>query len=416
MNVIAQLVSFLLVALNPALVSPAPDLINYQGIDQSRIDKVFEAYTDNATLPEDAIKNGKYDDISSGFYLAGVGGNFKHRDGSEDEQFLMMASTSKLVTTLYGLLSAEDKVEIDISILQELLYRDPGRLNDKPGIYDPILKGKFKLTDSEIDDLANQTSNYYTVYSKMRDRESSISYKLPLAELLYHDLTLSSNTAAELIKNLGIQGDPEFAQSRMNHLLGTPNYELTIAISGITHWRQSASNTGLLSEHAELLHRLVRSYQRTALPDDYNLIVESIIDNKQDYDFDFTNSDLGKQLRKDGWQILEKTGYYPVVFWVMDLANGKKGSNPPHMTFSTLVSLIPPKNSTKDVLSFGYYKNVEVAAPPKRTADLSTGLSVPNDWKVDVSPVYLQDYLDQVRKESAAEFRKGLAQQVTPYL
>jgi hypothetical protein len=385
-------------------------VIDYKQINQTRINQVTASYKANTQLESKKLSGNNFAEINRGFYQVNGSAEFKDRAGATTEQFIMLASTSKLATTVYGLSKSPAKVRINIGIIKELLLRNPKRILVKPDIYNPILKDKFKLTKAEINALASLSAGYTAVLNKMIAKDKKLEYFLPIDELLYHDLTLSSNSAAEAIKNVGIGDDaPPLAKAKMALLLTIPSYEYTISTANITHWRQSASNTGKLSEHANLLHRLATDYQSGKSTPIMRQLISSIKNNKQDFGFDFTNSKMGNQLRKQGWEILEKTGYYPVVFWVEDLANGNRAKYPTHMTFSTLVSLIPPTASNKQPITFSYYKNIEVVFPTEKVKDLSTGLSIPNDWNALISPNYLDNYLASVKKVNSVKFRNEVA-------
>jgi hypothetical protein len=93
----------------------------------------------------------------------------------------------------------------------------------------------------------------------------------------------------------------------------------------------------------------------------------------------FTCSPLGTQLQQQGWHIIEKTGYYPCVFWLENLGN----IYPMHLALSTVVSLIPP-DSSEPITLYGFI-NVEVAPPPTSITDEASGIQTLHEW----SPEYV---------------------------
>lgn len=144
------------------------------------------------------------------------------------------------------------------------------------------------------------------------------------------------------------------------------------SLEGNHHWTEERPNTGRISEVAEQLDLLVRRvFAGTANPLE-EILANSLLNNETDFRFCFTHSKFGKELRRKGYQIYEKTGYYPAVTWIRYLA---EQGWPTVLVLATIVTIVTPEGA---IHTFWYNVNTEVVHPWESITE--EGVEFPDEW------------------------------------
>lgn len=333
------------------------------------------------------------------------------------ENSIMLASVSKLVINLTLVRSLEEAGELDRIVelnkkaLVELFGREVKRFLEQ-GVYtnflnqNPNLKGLIERAATP-----QGQQNLVTLRDEFEDLlPDDITYSVSVEELLYQALTLSSNNANAIAKNLIAEQTDEVEQALRNLV---PDYTASPNdLTNLEHWTASLPNVGPLSEHVHVIHSLGQKLQQERLSEAEELVLTSVLNNSQDFGLDFTNSTKGKELRAQGYRIIEKTGYYPSVFWVKDFVE-PPFEYPAHMVLATIVSIVPPAESGKKVLSLGYYKLYAVQLPEILTTKEINGVEItfPDDTRE-----YVQQVSEPIKGKVNVEFRRNLEEFVTQML
>jgi hypothetical protein len=198
------------------------------------------------------------------------------------------------------------------------------------------------------------------------------SGQISLQELFYLVAAQSNNAATRLVKSLrGEQIGNSVLQK--NYRTMVPSYTMLETMEGNAHWVQEMPNTGLIHQLGEHMYGLVSRVLHGEANVYERILVNSLENNATDFKFCFTHSELGQKLISKGWQVYEKTGYYPAVSWIGGLA--AKGW-PVVMTMATLVTVASPL--TVETTSVWAYQNVEMPLPWESIVE--EGVTFPNEW------------------------------------
>lgn len=185
-----------------------------------------------------------------------------------------------------------------------------------------------------------------------------IKFKINLQELSEQTINLSSNATTSIAREYLLDvydRDEKKVRENLNQLV--PSFKNTHSTVNEAHWRQSDANMGKISEFAVFLRRLLveRNEQIKAAEEERireekeervkgvaEILLEDMskghLANKgKGWGHDFSTTKTAEEIRKAGGRVYEKTGYYPAVFWVEDLAG--KG---PHMALSTIIMIELP--------------------------------------------------------------------------
>jgi hypothetical protein len=330
------------------------------------------------------------------------------------EKPFMLASVSKVavnvafVRALERAGSLDTQVTIDHATLSELFGRKPSRLISSPKyakLLEDYPEARELATTAAITETEYVSSDLVDAFSALIPTD--IEYEIPVAELLYQVLTLSSNTANDISKKVVAQQGTTIEAE----LLGiVPEYTSSpVLTAAMEHWRVPLPNVGPISEHVELLHELGQKLQNDELSDGESLVIDGLINNPEDFDLDFTHSTLGKDLISRGYRIIEKTGYYPVVFWIGEL-NEPPFEYPPHMVLATMASIVPPEGSDEEVLSFGYYQMFAVTLPETTSVFEVEGVKLTFP---DSLYSYIQAVSDPIKAIVMPQFREKLVDSLT---
>lgn len=333
-------------------------------------------------------------------------------DGQEQPgytpQDIMLASVSKVTINLAlaHLLEAQgglDKpVELDNAALAELFGRQPKRIAENqlfadimriPGVSDLVAKASRPgITTAEHKELRNQ-------FAKL----APATFTVPLQELIYQALALSSNAATAIAKQLisAVGGD----ENTEIHKL-TPHYSRNPGRGVLGHWLAEKPNVGDIAEHVRLIDQLGRKHQAGTLSAAEAAVVQELTNNPTDFKHDFTHTPEGQALIAKGYRILEKTGYYYVVFWIHDFVNPPY-EYPPHMILATIVSIVPPAGSNESVVSFGHQQMYAVPLPME-----TSKITLENGEVVEV-PDHLENYLKGITEPIKAEVSQIFRKQIT---
>lgn len=333
-----------------------------------------------------------------------IQGNTAEAEESTDGEYeFMLASCSKVAINIAEaeLLLQLEQIPVSGDLLGELLFELLRR--------EPHTLSGLDLTEELKENIANRVSLLEAMEAAERGkyldqgkddfvklfREETLSFTP--AELIRQSLKISSNTATYIIKQLVSQSD---LQQRLDDL--NLDYEASNDTINMQHWFQDRPNVGKLSPHARLLHNLVDG--QVLSPEVSESITEPIKNNTTGFDFDFTTTDLGTGLIAEGYNIYEKTGYYPCVMYPRGLA---EDGFPPHMVMATIFTVESPDG---ELHTFYHHLLVEVSVPvPTWNPVAPNGqvLVFPNEF----DPAYTK-YADQVKLRFADIFRAELEEKV----
>jgi hypothetical protein len=327
---------------------------------------------------------------------------------SEPEVEFMLASVSKVGIALAQAQVLEalplEGIPATAEVLAELVKRSPASLDApkfaqlKSFIQQELaeyinLKSADKDTDPILGLIADKISQFLQTNKILIDKQ----------DLAYQILTLSSNSATRLLKNLTTQTGSQTVEQRLAEL--APSYESTVTLENCAHWLQQRPNVGKMSDFSAMLDDLVHKVASGQASEGEILIAESLKNNSEDFEFDFTNSEFGKNLQPD-WDIYEKTGYYPCVYWVKELTDA---GWPIHMVMATVVTL--RNKQTGQIVSFFHHKIIETTyAKANQTLATDQGqIQFPDEF----DPFYKQGYTVPVKQKFANKFRSEMSDFVT---
>lgn len=296
----------------------------------------------------------------------------EYLNDQEGETFL--ASTSKIAWIYFylKLLVQENPLQKDISTIEvnvganvfvELVKRDLSAiiafLRDS-NLTHP-LKDKLNELGVKLPERSEEKSESELLEALINEVASSSGFpiKITLKQFIYMALVLSSNsTIGVAIREVYSKLDPGLSiqerDSAVRKMLGEefPHFKQS-GEEGI--WMQPDANTGNVHEFALFLEKI---YKEKNLNSVYSEVLEGLnkgdqVNQGKGFGQDFSSTEFAAELRGKGWKIYEKTGYYPVVYWVES-----KSGNGPFMSVSTAILLVSPDGKTYPI-SFA----LEVAMP-----------------------------------------------------
>lgn len=333
-----------------------------------------------------------------------------HQVGREDKQetITYLASVSKFVICLAQVEKVpEEVIVLNPKFVTEAIGRSPGHFLECPEYADLEITEEVRhYQEKLLDEQSKEARQIFDdIKQKLNQQFPPDGINLSRGELFYQALTLSNNTATTIIKGYSAYDD---YKERVIQL--TPDFEPLATTEQQSHWLQHAPNAGLISEHSALLDSTVKRSLEGNTNEKENEILNCLKNNPENFGFDFTHSELGEKLRAQGWDIYEKTGYYPAVYWVHGLAEPPLNL-PVHMSLCTIVTLV--NSQTGEVISFDHHINVAVAYPNSIDERLreETGIAFPDEW----SPAYVK-YTNIVKDKYARIFREELSTAVAKAL
>jgi len=266
------------------------------------------------------------------------------------ENKIYMGSVSKLVITRIAEEYAKNRSETEIRLPTDI-DSIIEVLNRKADSFDDIRNlDTFKVVVDFIHEKLGLNLEQGTVsivelrnaLSEIKKSYSNESLSLPIKDLIFFATKISANRVLNPIKEYIIS---HLTPPNINGLYD----ELSRRIKGfgITkttlnnyHWIQPDPNIGYLSEFSRYQHQLVQSFLKD---EDSDFTIKNIINNSEDFKFDFTNSPTGKDLMRLGYRIVEKTGRWQFgVNWGKELL--VRGL-PLHAAYLSVVTIIPPKRN-----------------------------------------------------------------------
>lgn len=330
---------------------------------------------------------------------------------SQNEDDLYLASISKVPWTYLALSSFLENsesleedfkntyVEADYSLIQELIAEEGGR--DFARIMS-IVEGGPRFPDNQdiaarYEGLKESLINYFNgnnnryIADLIRNgnlRNNSnwerfllalrsipngdfdqIKFKISLRELSDLTISLSSNVSTKILRaNLQSKfGSDEKIREKLQELV--PGFKNTFSTDSNQHWIQSDANTGKISQFQSFLSRLWDEKDSNPIA---RLLLEDMskayhANGGKGWGHDFSTTETAKQIRSEGGKVFEKTGYYPVVFWVESLAD--KG---PHMCLSTIIIISSASGQTIRVTA-----SMNIAMPFSKEVLVEDGVSYP---------------------------------------
>ncbi len=392
------------------------EIEKFPKLTQERIDELGTMYRTNRSIEEGELNPDVYEIIDSTTTIINQNGELSfslkdHKSGEETsdinhEKIVYLASVSKLAIILEFVKKAKkeglDSIPISIDVIIDIIQRDQVfRIFERENIYEKFIEA-MSLEEKEVEALkAKNNDSYVKVKAKAINRlkdhygDSKIDFSIDEIEVL--SLGLSCNEPVTVAKNYLLDkfDSIEELQKSFEEILDNAEYRITISTENGYHWVQTDANTGKLSAFLKLLHRMAEKYVDKELTPEESEVFDKMVDNPENFDFDFTHSALGQELISKGWKIVEKTGYYGSVDWVEKLA---KEGYPIHMSMSTIVTLIPPDGSKP--ISFSHNLNTEVSFPTA-TEDFY-GLSFPG---IGITNKEYTEYILAVKAKVASQFR-----------
>jgi len=274
-------------------------------------------------------------------------------------QEIMLASVPKvaislaMIRVLENLNIQERNITLDADTILELLGRDPNSVfnpeSNQYGTYEELREVLSSL-NIKFEDI-NSKDKFRSKEQAIRNALKDLKVSVDLNELLRQILTLSSNSATRIAKQLIVQNGRDIDEE-LKQLV--PQYSPSPAdMSRLQHYSETSKpNVGPIHERAKLLDDLVKevypqqnsptSTEFSSATEGKRMLVDSMTNNSEDFGFDFTNSPLGKLLQSKGYRIVEKTGYYPCVYWVKVLQIHKIPSH--HIWLCVLFFRLFPQN------------------------------------------------------------------------
>lgn len=221
-------------------------------------------------------------------------------------------------------------------------------------------------------------------------------------QALYCILTLSANGVLNWLKQLVMQStglSEEELALRLQEV--APAFRARVSDKILENMSNESSIIDYAKDKAAQSARLIFSLDSTSTQ-----ILDSITNNKCDFGFDFTNSELGQKLISDGCNIIEKTGSYGCVYWMKNIA---EQGFPPHATFLTSVSVEMPDGRLK---TFVYYELVEVPFSYEHAVDPD---GMVNGWPDEDSDGYIR-FFNELSSKIGSGFRARMSTEVSKYL
>ena len=412
-------------------------LRSYQKIVDEQINKLLEVCNYPVGIPEFP-------------QLIPINNSTPWRVGTEptesSKQEIMLASVPKvaisiaMVRVLESLQIQENKISLDADTILELLGRDSDSVlnpeSNQYGTYAQVREVLNSLGITSLEDIKS-TDKFESKKQAIKDALRDLKVEVDLSELLRQVLTLSSNNATRIAKQLIVSSGQDI-NIKLKELV--PMYSPSPAdMSKLQHYYETDKpNVGPIYEHAEILHQLVgrvfanrdkskkSESQKTKKEDPTTsksdesgksegeiMLVDSLTNNPVDFDFDFTHSDLGKILISKGYRIVEKTGYYPCVYWVSAFAD-PQNPIPPHMVMCTIFSIISPEPENKVIGTFAHQRLFKVRLPIEKSATTINGEKVEEPNEHD--PSYTVAYIRPIKQQAAKLFREECTRSVLDVL
>lgn len=370
---------------------------------QLRVAQVLSLYAKHTKLPPyPESQDGQLFAAGSQVLIDGreVESNFDKTD------LVMMGSTTKIFVmhVLAQLMHAqgigqEQKVfPFTKAMLKEALWRGQYSYLVADPVYAGILQ-QLDFTPAEQQlllqndmDLRRQIQSGERI--KWRELEDLPEVMLTLEQMCHHVLTSSANNAFAVAKKYAemLAGDFESLQQLVYEI--APTMELTRTTENYAHWFQKGPNTGYLTKLTAAFDVLVATYLQDRQADEYRATIWQAVSNNTAYtvNFNLAASDLGKELIAKGYLILEKTGDYPCVIWIENLA---RAGYPPHLVMVDIVTVVTPGSKR---ITVGQMMAFEVPLPAELTRE-----GFPNE-----AAEGYQEFLDGLMEKYMPVFRADL--------
>lgn len=362
-------------------------------VSQDHVRKLRDKLFRNITLVQTRGSTG-YRIYNSGIYSAA--------EFPKNEPIIQLASTSKVLIALEAALGLESEATVPLTaeMLVEVAERNPAHLNAKH--YKSL--GRFVTQARIIAGMkaAGIKKLRKNLMTQLGNGLRTAGITVPISEAYFQSITLSSNSATAAIKALrGSDTNPAYLDREYRRY--APTYTMLETLQGNHHWGEYAPNTGLISELGEVQDLLIRRHLAGSANELESILASSLLNNPQDFGHCFTHSPYGEGLRSVGYEIYEKTGYYPCVTWIEALADL---GYPPICTVSTVVTIVTPQGVVHTVSAF---INAEVAYP--WTTVEEDGVTFPDEW-ADEYIVYIK----RVKAELDHQLRTLLTQKMESLL
>jgi hypothetical protein len=358
---------------------------------------------------------------------------------TEIPRFLASVAKTALMRAYFEDFGTDD-VQVDFRVIKELLGYDgasgrspmrmfggdngfkvisPTYINALNTLYDFATIKRNQHIILAIQNLLNgnfNASNRELILSFIRilsdDDAKQIQFKMDAREFRDLTLDLSCNSTSTIAREhiqqrMAGSNENTFEEykRRMDELI--PGYVPLLTLEGGHHWIQPDGNTGPISGFTEMMHGISTGNLHR---DPGSIILFESLQSNIDFGHTFRQSSLGKALISQGWLVPEKTGYLQLVMNSSYLA---KEGMPPHMTLSTVFSVISPEGK---VYSFGFNMSIEMALP--WTEKQYYSIDFPNDENAEykkyynevfsyASKIFRQRCETEVKKVIGSEFREN---------
>jgi len=212
---------------------------------------------------------------------------------------------------------------------------------------------------------------------------------LNFVELAHWALQVSADSPLTVAKNYyqqnfgGYVGLQEAVSARI------PSLEVTESTADFRHWIQKGPNTVQLNDLTLEFDKFVAEPVKDEFAE---AIRANVTNNPLDFGFSISGSEKAQAWQAQGYQVFEKTGFYPTVIWIRNLA---EQGLPAHMAISSVVALVAPDGQRFTV---GLQMSVEIALPKE---DSKEGFP-------DESSSEYQQYIETVKVKYFEIFRTKL--------
>lgn len=205
-------------------------------------------------------------------------------------------------------------------------------------------------------------------------------------DLCYFSLRLSANESVKIARDYIVKHTSEVAYETALHKY-IPSLEITKPMHGFDYWLQYAPNTAIIEDVAKGYDVLIRKLEQSSTS--YSKSILGSLSN-HDINHSFNLAYIYKR-----YQIYEKTGFYPLIFWIEKLADQ---GDPIHMVFGSLLSYT---NVKQERITIAAFQTVAVQEPNKT---LRNGTPDFNEQRYKVYTQKIKEEYAQIFRQMTSEF------------
>jgi hypothetical protein len=322
--------------------------------------------------------------------------------GSITKLFIFRAIANALKQA--GISSDDEIFPLNVGFIRELINRGHlGYILAHADIYGSVIEwfNQFELPEDVIQGLQSpdirvkdaaiaRISELKTDWNKFEFPQVNISF----AELCHWALQVSADSPLAVARSYYYQNlEHTYKDLQEAVAAQVPSLEVTESTANFQHWIQRGPNTVQLPD----LTMAMDKFAAESVEDSFDeAIHDSVTNNPISYGFSISGSEAAQEWQAQGYQVVEKTGFYPTVIWIRNLA---EQGFPAHMAIASAVSVIAPDRQRCTV---GLQMSVEIALPKEMTK-----FGYPDES----SPDY-QQYIEAMKAKYFPIFRAKLVELV----